>query len=372
MYLKINAKTDRLVIGGCIAGLITIGAVFLLTQCSDQYVYFKPSPYYETIELPKEKPEVEESFELGSVAFLTGLPIGEEYLYRRPFAMMINNSRASWPHSGIASADIIYEALVEGADTRLLAVFQSETPAKIGPIRSVRDYYVDMAFNHDVIIVFHGSSPSGMARVLNLGITHFDGMALEGTTFWRDQSQPEWFSGWRGLEHSSFTGAERLFQRVESWDIRATFTNTHDFRLLFGEFPENIEPLGNANHFTVPFSTAYPRIFVFDQESGYYLVENFDGPMLDATTREQVAVVNVLIQLTTVSVADNIGRQAITTVGSGNGYFATSGEVFSVRWEKSSHTDPMRWYFENGEPIVLVPGSTWINVIQSSANINFE
>jgi len=375
MDFTINAKTDRLVIGGCIAALITIGAIFLLTRCSNQYLYVEGPLPEKQAELPKEEPilEPEEPEDLRTGAFLTGLPIDDDYLYRRPFAVMINNSRASWPHSGVASADIIYEALVEGADTRLMAVFQSEIPDKIGPVRSVRDYYVDMALNHDAVIVFHGSSPGGMGRVQNIGIDHFDGMALEGTTFWRDQSQPYWWQGgWRGLEHSSFTGATRLFERVESWNTRDEFSDDRLFRLHFGEIPEDLVSIGHANRFTVPFSTAYPRTFVFDEAEGHYLVENFNGAMLDAETRTQVAVANVLIQLTSVWVADNVGRQAVTTVGSGTGYFATGGEVFAVRWEKAAHNAPMRWYFENGEPIVLTPGRTWINVIQSYATINFE
>ena len=35
--------------------------------------------------------------------------------------------------------------LAEGDITRFLAVFQSEKPANIGPVRSARDYYIEFA-----------------------------------------------------------------------------------------------------------------------------------------------------------------------------------------------------------------------------------
>ncbi|MCL2285851.1 MAG: DUF3048 domain-containing protein, partial [Firmicutes bacterium] len=58
-------------------------------------------------------------------SLLTGLPIEEEYLYRRPIAVVINNLRPAWPQSGIVSADVIYEVLAEGEVTRLVGIFQS-------------------------------------------------------------------------------------------------------------------------------------------------------------------------------------------------------------------------------------------------------
>ena len=102
------------------------------------------------------------------------------------------------------------------------------------------------------------------------------------------------------------------------------------------------------------------------------MVENRDGAHLDAETREQVLVSNILIQLVPMRVVDGVGRRQVYTVGEGRGYLVTNGEHFPVTWTKSSHTSPMRWYFEDGSPLVLTPGRTWICVFQNTGTVDFE
>jgi len=312
-------------------------------------------------------------------ALLTGMPIDEAYLNRRPVAAVINNIHIALPQSGIAQADVIYEVLSEGNITRLIGIFQSDIPEKIGPVRSTRDYFVDFAFNHDAIFIHHGGSATGYARIRNTGIPNLDGMALEGTVFWRDRSYPEWHAhtGLRPTEHSSYTGWEQLSSHITSRGIRSTINDNPAFGFNFVDCLEDIPAAssaghGSANRIYVSFSPTYGRTFVFDHETGLYMVENSSGPLQDAETEAQVAVANVLVQLTTKRVIDNEGRRYVGTVGEGTGYLATGGRVYRVRWAKASHTAPMRWYFEDGTPLALTPGQTWINVFQSNGVVTFE
>ncbi|MCA9966156.1 MAG: DUF3048 domain-containing protein, partial [Anaerolineales bacterium] len=61
-------------------------------------------------------------------------------LLRRPIAVKISNSPPEWvrPQSGIGQADLVFEHVTEGPITRFTALFYSQTPEKIGPIRSAR------------------------------------------------------------------------------------------------------------------------------------------------------------------------------------------------------------------------------------------
>jgi len=317
--------------------------------------------------------------EAGPFSRLTGLPIDDEGLYRRPLAMVINNSTAAWPQSGIASADVVYEVLAEGDVTRLVAVFQSYIPEKIGPIRSARDYFVDFAFNHGSIFIHHGGSPSGYARIRSLHITSIDGMAFEGSTFWRDRSFPEWTgnTGRRSLEHSSFTGREQLlthfYNRGTRWYWRANPDEFgFDFNYSHVQTVLDSDAGGQAYIATVQFSAAYFRRFIFDHETGLYFLENRHGPYLDACTQEQVAVGNILVQFTNKRVVDAIGRRDVDTVGSGRGYLISGGRYQPVYWAKDSHEDPMRWYLPDGSSLRLQPGRIWICVFQSNGNVVFE
>ena len=333
-----------------------------------------PTPASDAVLPDVDEPEEEVFVDERPISMLTGLHAYEEELARRPIAVVINNQFGAHPHSGIAYADIIYQVLVEGTTTRLVAVFQSSVPEKIGPVRSVRDYFVDFAFNHDAFFVHHGGSPTGNERVRNLlGVNAVDGMRFESTVFWRDRSFPEWteLEGQRALEHSSYVGFSTLRGHIESRNIRGYFNGAEDnprYGFAFGTVPHGVNSvLQNITRVTVPFSNTNQTTFTFCNDTGLYFVEHTRGPWMDEYSVTQVSVANILIQHTAIRLADGEGRRSVDTVGRGTGYLMRDGLVFNVIWEKSSHTSPMRWYFEDGRPIVLAPGRTWINVLQTSA-----
>lgn len=315
----------------------------------------------------------------------TGLPILEETDPLRPIAVVINNHSRALPQAGVADADIIYEVLAEGQITRLVGIFHHNVPHRIGPVRSTRDYFADFAIDNDAIFAHHGGSPTGYARLRNLGIAGLDGMALEGTTFWRDPDRrrvPALF------EHSSYTGAEVLEQAIASRNFRRNRHEDDNLGFAFN-LDENMafEALARASggifrpcvELTVPFSNSYPRRFVYDPETMTYAVYNVHGPHIDENIANsedsdadaQVRVTNVLVQhvRSRVVPGDVEGRREVNTVGSGSGYLASNGGIVTVRWERDSHNTPTRWYFANGMPLQLTPGSTWINVLQDTEAI---
>jgi hypothetical protein len=303
---------------------------------------------------------------------LTGLPIPEEYAPLRPVAVVVNNHSRALPQSGLSQAEIIYEVLAEGNITRLIAVFHMLEAGQIGPVRSTRMYFADVALNHDAIFVHHGGTPEGYARLANLSVDRMDGIALEGTVFWRDRTYPEWtgITRQRALEHSSYTSWQRISARMDSQEMR-DYIGDGNFGFTFGEIPAGVQSAGNAEHILVPFS-GYTRSFYFQPEYGHYIVHNRSGPHLDAETREPLITHNVLVQITQKRILDAIGYRAVTTVGEGRGYFAANGQFFETRWEKSSHQSPMRWYFLCGTPLVMTPGKTWVNVLQNTATVTME
>jgi len=303
---------------------------------------------------------------------LTGLPIpqGDEEL--RPVAVVVNNHSAALPQSGISQAELIYEVLAEGHITRLVAIFQQLNAPKIGPVRSVRDYFVDFALENDAVMVHHGGSPSGYARLRSTGMDRLDGMALEGTTFWRD---PERFRIPRLIEHSSFTGAEEIEIAFYRQGFRRERLPGLDFGFNFNYEDIPFDMLARATggqyraigELTVPFSSSYPRRFVYMPQYNKFAVYNVHGPHLDEET--PVMVANVLVQHVRSRVVDGEGRREITTTGTGNGYLATAGGIVNVRWQRDNLNNPTRWYFLNGRPLELTPGQTWLNILQDGATI---
>ena len=110
---------------------------------------------------------------------LTGLPSDEDLSSKRPVAIMINNLRASLPQVGISNADILYECLVEGGTTRLMAVVMNyEELGVIGSVRSSREYYLDFAANHDAIYVHAGGSTEAYSQIRSRGVNNLDGVNM--------------------------------------------------------------------------------------------------------------------------------------------------------------------------------------------------
>ena len=76
---------------------------------------------------------------------LTGVQVAPEVAESPVYASIIENSPDARPQSGLGEAGVVYEALAEGGITRFLALFLDAKPKEIGPIRSIRTYFVDWA-----------------------------------------------------------------------------------------------------------------------------------------------------------------------------------------------------------------------------------
>jgi len=314
------------------------------------------------IELLEEPPEEmeEEPEDLGpdltglALNPLTGLYIDEELAARRPIAVVINNIRQALPQSGIAQADVIYEVLAEGGITRMVAVFSEMDSEKIGPVRSNRSYFLDFALNHDSIFVHHGSSTAGYTSIRTLGIDNLDGMNIVGA-FFRDQS--------RVMEHSSYIRSSGIFTEIENRGLRTEIRE--EFRSPFHFLDDDEEIEGEETHeISVPFAPgSQVGQFEFVPETGQYLRSQNNTPHIDEYTGEQLAVDNVLIQYTSIRVIDNEGRRDVRLVGEGRGTLHTRGVAIPVRWSCAAHGAPTVWTFEDGSPMRISRGKTWICIM---------
>ncbi|MBO5551464.1 MAG: DUF3048 domain-containing protein, partial [Lachnospiraceae bacterium] len=92
-------------------------------------------------------------------SYLTGRFVPEEIGDRRPVAIMLNNIEDAMPMSGVGSADVLYECVVEGSLTRMMGVFEAyDDLEKIGSVRSCRNYFVYYALDHDAVYCHYGQS----------------------------------------------------------------------------------------------------------------------------------------------------------------------------------------------------------------------
>ena len=294
-----------------------------------------------------------------------------EYIYigvtgRRPVAVVIDTIRRALPQSAIGQADILYEALAEGGTTRLVAIFKDFNAERIGPVRSARSYFVDFAIDHDAIFVHHGGSPASYNDLRGMNIDRLDGM-VEGQVFWRDRDRIN-----RGLhDHSSYTSSERIWNRVHERNLRYAMREDHPSMFNFFPVPTSPRESTPASEFEIRFIQGYVTSFAFDEETRLYAMSTTHGAHIDAETGEQLTFSNVIIQNTQVRhiAGDDAGRREITTVGQGTGYLFTNGQVAPIRWAKDNRVTPTRWYNENGLPLNLNIGRTYIAVTENTPTI---
>jgi hypothetical protein len=103
----------------------------------------------------------------GNINILSGQEISDTVLNARPFAIMVENTPDARPQSGIIDADVIFEVVDEYGVTRFVSIFSSKNPNLIGPVRSTRPYYAEIARSFDPVLVFWGTAPQFYIIVQN-------------------------------------------------------------------------------------------------------------------------------------------------------------------------------------------------------------
>lgn len=298
--------------------------------------------------------------ELKYVFPLTGIKTAE-IPDQRPVAVVINNQTQARPQAGISSADIVYELLVEADATRFLAIFQSELPERIGPVRSARDYFINIAKTYDAFFVAHGYSP-GALQLLNSGVVdHINGIQHDGTYFKRSKD--------RKAPHNSYTSNKLLKQAAEKYHI--TLENEKKYDLSFYANEDSVKMGEVANNVQVSYygaNSSYSSVYQYDETSKKYYKSSPQAAFKDDLNEEKVAVSNLFIFETAHSVIDSEGRRAINLTDGGKAYVFQHGQMREVMWKnKNGFIVAVE---NDGSDVKLVPGKTWVQFVPTSPGIH--
>lgn len=279
-------------------------------------------------------------------------------LLPHPFAVMIDNIDEARPHAGLAAADIVYEAPAEGGIPRLLAVFLTRPTDRIGPVRSARHYFVELAYEFRVPLVHIGASPQGFDMIERTGIERVDESRGDGG-FRRDPN--------RSAPHDAFVSTESIAADLTARGVpmRATWGG-----LTFGAFAPGT---ASAQSLRIPYPccVGFVAEYAYDGATRTY-ARSMDGqPHRDEVTREQYAPTSVIVQFATVEPIpdDDAGRLDVTLVGNGKGLLVSEGTQMPLRWSKASIQAPTRFTREDGGPLVLPVGQVWIEVVPMETNV---
>ena len=304
----------------------------------------------------------------------------------RPFAAMIDNQGSRvLPQGGLDKAQVIYEIIVEGGISRFMAVFwpseESEIPF-IGPIRSSRHYFLDYTKEHDALYLHIGQSPQAARDFSPLKVEHINGV---GIYYDLTKNKNNW--------QDSYTSLDRLKAYTDKKEIRSST----EMVPVFTYSPEKVLFVNGESAKTVQisYSQSYYSRYEYDEETGLYKRFRNGKPHM---ARESIQKDSSSTQLTAKNIIaifvknhslDSVDRQEISNVGKGTGYYITNGTAKKINWEKTSRTSPTKYtYAESdaatptgiqipplqaaGQPVILNPGQTYIQLIPNSGKVSFE
>lgn len=273
----------------------------------------------------------------------------------RAIAVMINNHPQARPQSGLNKADIVYEILAEGDITRFLAVFQSEQPSNIGPVRSARDYYIELAKGLDALYIAHGYSPEAKAMLDSNYVDNINGIVYDGTLFKRSSA--------RKAPHNSYITYENVLKGAEQKKYTMEQAPP-SFTFLKEDEKQNIS--GNeANSVMISYSQGGISNSIYEYDAALGKYKRFTGgkQTVDLETDEPVLLDNLLIVEAVHKVIDSEGRRDIDLKTGGNAYLVQMGKFSEAAWENRNGRIVL---VKDGAEAPLVPGKTWVNVVPAN------
>jgi len=325
---------------------------------------------------------------------------------RRPLMVMIENHVDSRPQSGLANADIVYEAVAEGGITRFMGVFYCNAAKgasqkyDIGPVRSARTYFLDLASEYaDYPLYTHvGGANCSAATPGGPCTTNKKAQAVEqisqygwnnqGT--WSDLSQfslpykvcrrePDRTGETKATEHTMYCSSTEL------WNVAATrgLTNTTEAKKtswdktfrpwLFNNDDKSLSSTASNINFDFWGDKDYAVNWKYDPVTNRYLRNNGGSPALDFNTKENLSTKNIIVQFTKeLRSVDEHKHNLYEMIGSGTAIYFANGQKQEITWSKANRQSRTIFKDKSGKEINFVPGQIWIEILPKGNDVSYE
>jgi hypothetical protein len=287
----------------------------------------------------------------GVIAPLTGQRDTSGASITRPaLTIKVENTHAAYPQIGVAQADVVYEEVVEGSITRLLAVYNSQVPPVVGPIRSVRRTDQSVVTPIGGIFVYSGGAAYAIQSIQTAPVTLVD-ETRAGHAMFRDHS--------RVAPHNLFGYPSQLFAfKGKPVPPPPLFTyraaNQAPGGVAVAQFHVGLGGhFGVAYHYEAANSTWSRQV---------------DEPGYDAATPENPR--NVIVMFVNYAGGVGVIGSEAELVGSGNAIVFTGGHRIDGHWTRPDRTKPARFTDSTGKRIGLTPGQTWVELAPTGTAVS--
>lgn len=275
-----------------------------------------------------------------------------------PVAVMIDNQAEARPQFGLANANLVYEAEVEGGITRYLAVFASNDDiSKIGPVRSARPYFADWVRELSALYTHVGGSPAALSKITTDHIFDLDEF-YHAKYFTRDQDKQ--------APHNVYISNNNLSQYLKSKNYTAGtfFSWKYKNETVLKDRPE-------TNTIKIGFrSSEFAVRWEYDKTTNSYTRYLADQKHLDGGVKE-ITAKNIVIQYSKIANIDSEKRLELETVGADRAILCNDGVCREGTWKKDKKQTRTRFYKADGTEFAFNPGTTWIELVLTGYDIKY-
>jgi len=324
---------------------------------------------------------------------------------RRPLTVMIENHEDSRPQSGLSRADVIYEAIAEGGITRFMGVYYCqatepyETKYDLGPVRSARTYFLDLASEYSDYPLYvhvggaHCSEEGGYcttdkrAQALEqIGIygwldsDHRSDMNQFALDYSQCRREPERTGESRATEHTMYCDTNALWQKAEVRGLAADgdYGGSWDDDFVSWSFKDDAEvgARGQVDDISFDFWEGYSDYSVdwsYDSATNSYKRVNGGQPQVDFATGEQLTAKVVIVQhVTETGPVDDQKHMLYDLIGSGKALVFQDGQVINARWEKNEREARSIFTDTAGEELELNRGLVFVEILSTTNKVKYN
>ena len=271
----------------------------------------------------------------------------------------IDNVNPARPQWGLAEADIVFVEEVEAGLTRLAAVFSSNLPEKVGPVRSARisDLEIMSQFGTPAF-AYSGAQKRLLPEIASANIVEL----AHGSS-----------GGVYNREATKRAPHNLTINLREAAPTLVGVSTPKDVGLVFDE------AAATGGTATSTFNAKWPASRVgaeWDAVNNGWVIALDSAPALDANTNAPIFANNIVIQF--VNQGDSIYKDSggnftplIETVGSGTAVVLRDGQRFEVDWSRPIATGGTS-YSLAGSPFSFAPGQTWVLFVPTTYDVTFE
>lgn len=289
----------------------------------------------------------------------TAAPVNKEPELPGAVIVMIDNYYQARPQVGIDKADLVYEILAESGITRFMALFYSESADKIGPVRSARYYFAQLARGYDSPLAHAGGSTEALELIQELKVKDLDEIYNSGGYFWRDSK--------RKMPHNLYTSTSQLLKGAKAKGYSLVVPPVYPT----GSIQQGI---AHGDDLFLDYTTGTYKYNVRWRYNGQYYERDINDEPHKTEDGKALKADNIIVMTAATKdvIKNKILLSEIDLIGKGDIRYFQDGKMGKGTWSKGSAQSELKFMDENGDLVKLKSGKTWVQVIGDFGKLSFK